>query len=124
MMLLGLALMQCFPDWLLLRFKADANMLKIGVPALRVLSVSFLFAGFCIVTSSVFQALGNGIYSMVISFVRQILVLLPVAYLMSLTDNLEMVWWAFPIAEVACLICCLLFLRRVNRNVLKPMEAD
>lgn len=123
MMLLGLALMQCFPDWLLLRFNADANMLKIGVPALRILSVSFLFAGFCIVTSSVFQALGNGIYSMVISFIRQILVLLPVAYLMSLTGNLEMVWWAFPIAEVACLACCLLFLRKVNRNVLKPMEA-
>ena len=97
-------------------------MLAIGVPALKTLSLSFIFAGFCIVISSVFQALGFGIYSLLVSFVRQIIVLLPVAYLLSLSGDVNMVWWAFPIAEIATVLCCLLFLRRVNRKVLKPME--
>lgn len=122
MMLVGLALMQTIPDKMLLLFDADENMLDIGVPALRTLSVSFLFAGFCIVMSSVFQALGNGIYSMIISFVRQVIVLLPAAYLLSLSGRLELVWWAFPIAEVASVICSLLFLSVINRRILKPMD--
>ncbi len=123
MMLVGLTLMQLFPDTMLLLFDADENMLGIGVPALRILSISFLFAGFCIVISSVFQALGNGVYSMIVSFIRQVIVLLPVAYLMSLTGSVHLVWWAFPIAEIASVVCCLIFLFKINRGILQPMEA-
>ena len=108
---------------MLLLFDADENMLGIGVPALRILSISFLFAGFCIVISSVFQALGNGVYSMIVSFIRQVIVLLPVAYLMSLTGSVHLVWWAFPIAEIASVVCCLIFLFKINRRILQPMEA-
>ena len=109
------------PDKLLLLFKADENMLGIGVSALRTISLSFVFAGFGIVISSVFQALGNGMYSLILSFIRQVVVLLPVAWLMSLTGRLELVWLSFPIAEVACMLCCLFLLVRVNRRVLNPV---
>ena len=122
MMLLGLLIMQVIPDKMLLLFDATENMLKIGVPALRTLSISFLFAGFCIVISSVFQALGNGVYSMIIFFIRQVVVLLPVAYLLSLSGNVDLVWWSFPIAEVVSMICSLLFLAHTNRKIFKPME--
>ena len=96
-------------------------MLGIGVSALRTISLSFVFAGFGIVISSVFQALGNGMYSLILSFIRQVVVLLPVAWLMSLTGRLELVWLSFPIAEVACMLCCLFLLVRVNRRVLNPV---
>ena len=122
MMLIGLAIMQFMPDQMLLLFDAKENMLAIGVPALRILSISFLFAGFCIVISSVFQALGNGVYSLIISFVRQVVVLLPVAYLMSLSGRLELVWWSFPIAEIVSVVCSLIFLGIVNRKILRPMD--
>ncbi len=122
LMLLGLTLMQLIPDKMLLLFEADENMLGIGVPALRTMSVSFIFAGFCIVISSVFQALGNGVYSLFISFVRQVIVLLPVAWLMARSGRLELVWWAFPIAEIASVACCLLLFARLNRKILRPMD--
>lgn len=122
LMLIGLAVMQIFPDKLLLLFQADENMLGIGVSALRTISLSFVFAGFGIVVSSVFQALGNGVYSLILSFIRQVIVLLPVAWLMSLTGRLELVWLSFPIAEVVCMLCCLVLLVRVNKRVLTPLE--
>ena len=122
MMLLGLLIMQVIPDKMLLLFDAKENMLSIGVPALRTLSISFIFAGFCIVIGSVFQALGNGVYSMLVSFIRQVIVLLPVAYLLSLSGDVNLVWWSFPIAEVASMLCSLLFLARINRKIFKPME--
>lgn len=122
MMMLGIALMQTIPDKMLLLFDASENMLGIGVPALRTLSISFVFAGFCIVTSSVCQALGNGIYSIMISFFRQLVVLLPVAYLMSLSNNVNLVWWSFPIAEIASMTCSVVFLLRINKRVLRPLS--
>ena len=122
LMLIGLAVMQIVPDKLLLLFKADENMLGIGVPALRTISLCFIFAGFGIVMSSVFQALGNGVYSLILSFIRQVIVLLPVAWLMSLTGRLELVWLSFPIAEAVCVICCVALLARVNRKILRPLE--
>jgi len=100
-MVIGLLLMQIFPDLALRLFNADENMLSIGIPALRTISLSFVFAGVCIVLGSSFQALGKGVYSMLISFARQIVVLIPSAYLFSLTENVNMVWWAFPLAEIA-----------------------
>lgn len=110
-MLIGLFLFQCFPEWMLGLFNASADMIIDGVPALRLISLSFIFAGFCIVATSVFQALGNGIFSLLISIARQLVVLVPVAYLFSLTRQLWTVWLAFPIAEIASVILCAIFLR-------------
>lgn len=121
LMLIGLAAFQFIPDTLLGFFNASPDMLAIGEPALRTISWSFLVAGICIICSSSFQALGNGIYSLLVSFARQLVVLLPAAFLLSLTGNVNAVWWSYPIAEVASLTCSLLFLRRINRKILAPL---
>ncbi len=117
-MAVGIVVFQVFPSRLFMMFDASETMLAIGVPALRTISLSFAFAGFCIVTGSVFQALGNGVYSMIVSIARQLIVLLPVAYLLSRTGNINAVWWAFPIAEVVSLLLTIFFLIRINRNII------
>lgn len=116
-MLAGLLIFQTLPDKLLALFNASEYMLEIGVPALRIISISFLMAGYAIVTSSVFQALGNGIYSLIISAARQLVVLAPVAYLLAQFGDLNKVWFAFPIAEVACVIICTLFLKQIMKKL-------
>lgn len=122
-MALGIALMQIFPDQLLLLFDASPEMLSIGRVALRTISLSFIFAGFCIVIISSFQALGHGIYSMFISIARQLVVLIPAAYLFSLTGKLHLVWYAFPIAEVVSVIVSIgLFIRIYKRVISKIPE--
>ena len=121
-MLAGVAVFQLLPNVLLGMFEASELMLEIGVPALQTISLHFVLAGFGIVSSSFFQALGHGMLSLVSSLVRQLIVLLPAAYLLSLSGRVELVWWAFPIAEVASVVCCLVFLARVNRRILKPMD--
>ena len=124
-MLVGLMIFQMVPDLLLNLFRSEGdsgNMLVIGIPALRIISLSFLFAGYAIVCSSVFQALGHGVLSLAVSVVRQLVVLLPVGFLLSLTGNLELVWWAFPIAELFSLTLCTIFLRRVNLQEIKPLS--
>lgn len=121
-MLVGLAIFQLLPSQLLNIFNASDEMLRIGDVALRVISPSFLFAGAAIVASSMFQALGNGVFSLIVSVGRQLVVLVPVAYLLSLAGRLELVWWAFPIAEIASVLLSLLFLRRIFRTVIDPME--
>lgn len=118
-MVVGFALMQAIPDKLLLLFDASENMLSLGVPALRIISTSFLFAGFCIVCGSVFQALGNGIYSMFVSIARQMVVLLPVAFLLSKLGEVNYVWWAFPIAEIASLLFSAFFLVKIYHKIIK-----
>lgn len=118
LMLLGVIIFQLFPAPLFALFDASETMLAIGIPALRIISLSFIFAGFCIVCGSLFQALGNGIYSMVVSIARQLLVLLPVAYLLSLSGKVEAVWWAFPIAEIVSLSLTVFFMFRINRKVI------
>lgn len=118
-MLLGLIIFQtCSKDFLLPMFNASDDMIKIGVIALRLISLSFVFAGFCIVSSSVFQALGHGVLSMIVSIVRQLLVLLPVAYLLSLTGNIDLVWLSFPIAEIFSVTLCTIFLIKVYKNTI------
>ena len=92
-------------------------MLAIGQTALRIIGLTFPLAGFCIVAGSVFQALGTPFYSLIVSVCRQICVLLPVAYFLSLTGRLELVWWAFPIAEIVSLSLSAVFLRRTLRKV-------
>lgn len=116
-MFIGIALCQIMPGKLLEIFNASEDMLRIGVPALRIICISFVFAGFCIVASSVFQALGKSIYSLFLSFGRQLVVLVPAAYLLSLTNKIEIVWFAFPIAEIASVTLSLLFLRKIMKNL-------
>ena len=120
-MMVGLLVFQIFPDKLLAMFNASEHMLTIGVPALRIISLSFMFAGFCIVIGSVFQALGNGVYSLAVSVARQLLVLLPAAYLLSLTGKVENVWWSFPIAELMSLAVTLFFYARINKKIISKI---
>ncbi len=123
-MALGVVVMQCIPDKLLLLFEASETMLAIGVPALRIISVHFVVAAYCIVTGSVFQALGYAWYSMINSICRQLVVLLPAAWLLSLTGNLENVWWSFPIAEVVSAVLTSIFLIRIWRNVIAKIGEE
>ena len=117
-MLLGLAVLNIIPATLLKLFDASEAMIAIGVPALRTISISFLFAGFGIICSTVFQALGNAVYSMIVSIARQLAVLLPAAYLLSLTGSVNNVWWAFPIAEVVSFLVTVFFMCRIYRNII------
>lgn len=110
-MLVGLLVFQLIPKELLLMFDASDAMLEIGAPALRIMSLAFVFAGIGIVSGSSCQAFGYSVYSMLISIARQIVVLIPAAYLLSLTGVLRSIWFAFPIAEIFSLILSLFFLR-------------
>ena len=121
-MVVGMAVVQLIPGQLLLLFDASEHMLRIGVPALRIISLCFVFAGFSIVCSSVFQALGNSFFSMIMSITRQLAVLLPAAYVLAHTIGLEAVWYAFPIAEVFCLVIAVLMLRHTYYKVIKPLD--
>ncbi len=120
-MALGLGIFQGGAAVLLGFFDASEHMLSIGVPALRIISFSFLLAGFCIVSSSAFQALGHGMLSLVVSVVRQLVVLLPAAWLLSLSGELNLVWWSFPLAELFSASLCVAFLFRLYRLEVKPM---
>jgi len=120
-MCIGALIFHLLPDKLLLLFNASPDMLGIGEPALRIISLSFLFAGFSVVCGSVFQALGDGMKSLIVSVARQLVVLLPVAYLLSLTGVLNDVWFAFPIAEVASLTLSAVFLRRIYLSKVKML---
>ena len=121
-MLIGLAIFHLLPDRLLMIFNASDTMLEIGMPALRIISLSFLFAGYCIVCSSLFQALGHGMLSLLVSVFRQLVVLLPVAFVFSKTFGLVSVWFAFPIAEVFSLLFSTFFLRYVYRKEIRPLK--
>ena len=122
-MIIGLIIFQTCSGFLLKNlFDASENMLSIGVPALRIISLSFLFAGYCIIVGSVFQALGNGVYSLIVSVARQLVVILPVAYLFARFFGLSMVWWSIPIAEIVSVILSTLLLRRIYRLKVKPLE--
>ena len=121
-MVVGMAVVQLIPGQLLLLFDASEHMLRIGVPALRIISLCFVFAGFSIVCSSVFQALGNSFFSMIMSITRQLAVLLPAAYVLAHTIGLEAVWYAFPIAELFCLVIAVIMLRHTYNKVIKPLD--
>ena len=123
-MIVAVLVFQFLPDRLLGIFQASEDMLAIGIPALRTLSWSFLFGGVTIVLSSVFQALGRGIQSMLISIFRQLLIVLPLAFLLSKTGNLNLVWWAFPVSDVLALIFAGYLLNRTYRQVIVPLEDE
>lgn len=125
LMVLGFAVFQLFPDLLLSMFQSEddpGDLLAIGVPALRIISVSFLLAGFSIVSTSVFQALNHGVLSLTVSLVRQLVVLLPIAFLLSKAFGLSSVWWAFPIAELVAVTMCAVFLLRVYHKDVAHLE--
>ncbi len=123
--LLGLLAFMLIPGPLLRIFNASDEMLRVGVPAIRIIGSTFLFAGTCIAMGSVFQALGYGVYSMIVSFARQLAVLLPSAYLLArvgLRTGVDwLVWLSFPIAEVASLATTLILFSRLYKNVIKPL---
>ncbi len=123
-MAIGLIIFQAFPGLLLKNlFDASEHMLSIGVPALRIISLSFLFAGYCIIVGSVFQALGNAVYSLVISAARQLFVILPVAYVFARLFGLSSVWWSIPIAEIVSVTLSTILLRRIYLLKIKPLES-
>lgn len=115
-MTFGFIVMQVFPDKLLMMFNASDELLKIGVICFRVISISFIFASISIISSGVFQAVGNGILSMIISITRQIFVLIPVAYFFSLTGNVNLVWLGTPVAEVVSAIMCIIGLKKLYKK--------
>lgn len=120
-MLAGLLVFQLAPGALLGMFHPSADFLAIGTSALRIISLHFPIAAFSIILSASFQALGNGIYSTIVSLCRQLLVLLPVAYLLSLTGNVHNVWWSFPVAEIVSLAVTAALFGRIYRQKIKPM---
>lgn len=113
---------QFFPEQLLLMFategQSSAELLEMGVPALRIISLNFIFAGFCIVSGSVFQALGNGVLSLIVSVARQLVVLIPAAYILAHFGGLNALWWAFPLAECMSVVCSAIFLVMVYRKII------
>lgn len=116
-MLVGLIVVQLLPGQILQLFKASPQMLEIGIPAFRIISICFIFAGVSIVISSVCQAVGNSVYSMLVSIFRQLVVLVPAAYFLAQTGRLSLVWWAFPIAELVSVLLCGFFLKSVLRKL-------
>ncbi len=121
-MIAGLLAFQLLPRQLLGIFKPSESFLFIGTAALRIISIHFPLAAIGIALGASFQALGNGIYSTITSLCRQLVALLPAAYLLSLSGNVNMVWWAFPIAELVSVTFTLIFFRRIWRQKVKPME--
>lgn len=123
-MLVGLAVFQLFPQALLGIFNPTEEFLAIGVKALRILCLPFPVAAICISLGASFQALGKGSYSTIVSLCRQLIVLLPVAYLLSLTGSVDNVWWSFPIAEVMSALVTGLLFAKLYRQKVKPLFAD
>ena len=120
-MIIGVLLFELLPAQMLRLFNASEDMLAIGVPALRIIALSFPMAALTITFISVFQALGHGMIGMIISFVRQLVVLLPVAWLLSLLGNVDYVWWSFVVAEVVTLIISISSLKSVTKKELKDL---
>ncbi len=117
MMICGILAFECIPETLLGFFNASEELMKIGVPALRIIATHFIFAGYCIVCSAVFQAVGKGTYSLINSLIRQLFVLLPVAYILSLFGNIDLIWLAFPIAEITSAISSTILFRKIKSHL-------
>ena len=120
-MLAGLLVFQLMPEALLRIFQDEPTFLQVGQVALRIISLHFPLAAICICLISSFQALGTGIYSTFVSLCRQMLALLPAAVLLSLAGNVDLVWWAFPIAELVSVTATLLFFLRIYRKKIRPL---
>ena len=115
---IGFLCFEGIPQILLGMFNALDELLTIGVPALRIIGIHYLIAWFCIVSGTVFQALGKAFFSMIVSIMRQLFVLIPAAYILAKLGGLHVVWWSFPIAEVISLMVSSFFLVRINRTII------
>jgi Na+-driven multidrug efflux pump len=125
-LLVGFTVFQVFPDVLMGIFSTseeahNTHFVEIGVSALRIISISFPLAAFGIALGASFPALGNGVYSTITSLCRQLIALLPVAYLLSLTGDVHAVWWSFPVAEVFSMAVTLFLFLRIYRQKIKPL---
>jgi len=126
-MLVGMAVFQLFPDVLMGIFSTSADaaggeFVALGISALRIISLMFPMAAVGIALGgAAFPAMGNGLYSTITSLCRQLIVLLPAAYLLSLTGDIHAVWWSFPIAEVVSLVITLVLYGKVYRSKIKPL---
>ena len=115
---IGFLCFEGIPQIRLGMFNASDELLTIGVPALRIIGIHYLIAWFCIVSGTVFQALGKAFFSMIVSIMRQLFVLIPAAYILAKLGGLHVVWWSFPIAEVISLMVSSFFLVRINRTII------
>ncbi len=122
-MICGMIVFELFPEVLLNFFSASDAMIEIGVPALRIIAIHFALAGFCIISGSVCQAIGNPMFSLITSVCRQLLVILPVAWALSKTGNLNIVWFAFPIAELFSVALNIIFLKKTMKQANKYMKS-
>lgn len=120
-MCIGTLILQWIPDKLFLLFDASDHMLSMGVPALRIISIHLPLAGIGIISGSMFQALGNAVYSMITSICRQLLVLIPAAWLLAQLGNINYVWWAFPIAEAVSLLLNIVFIIKINKDIISKI---
>ena len=120
-MIVGLLLFQLIPVQLLGMFAPTDDMIRLGETALRIFSVSFVFAGVSIVLSSGFQALGNGFYSMIVFIVRLIVPTLPFAWLFGIIGGVDCIWWSLPVSDLLGLIVAILLMRRIYKNVISKM---
>ena len=118
---IGFICFEFIPQVLLGMFSASAEMLKIGIPALRIIGIHYLIAWFCIICGTVFQALGKAVFSMIVSIMRQLIILVPAAYILSKLGGLHAVWWSFPIAEIVSLMVSLFFLFRIYRTIISTI---
>ncbi|MEF9954809.1 MAG: MATE family efflux transporter [Clostridium sp.] len=123
-MFIGLIIFQVFPVGLFKMFNASDHMLEVGIPALRIISTGFMLAGYCIIISSVFQAMGNGMYSLITAVARQLVCILPLAYLFAKYLGLYAVWYAFPMAELICVIITTYLFRKIYINKIKPLGME
>ena len=122
----GAILFFALPNVLLGFFSATPQMLEIGIPALRIISLSFLFAGMNIALSAVFQAFGKSVFSMIMSFIRQLVVLIPAAYILARyglsIGNNDLVWWSYTIAEISAVFSSVVFFAVLNKKTIKPLN--
>lgn len=118
---IGFLCFEGIPQILLGMFNASDGMLTIGVPALRIIGIHYLIAWFCIIAGTVFQALGKAVFSMIVSIMRQLFVLVPAAYILASIGGLHAVWWSFPIAEIISLIVSVAFLVVINRTIIQKI---
>ena len=120
----GFLAYELIPKALLGMFNASDDMLAIGIPALRIIGIHYLIAWFCIIAGTVFQALGKAVFSMIVSIMRQLFVLVPAAYILASIGGLHAVWWSFPIAEIISLIISVFFLMSINRTVIQKIPEE
>ena len=123
LMIIGIVVFETIPEILLGFFNASKGMITMGVPALRIIAIHFILAGYSIVCSAVFQAVGKGTYSLLSSLIRQLFVLLPCAYILSLFGQLNLIWLAFPIAELVAVIVSTILFNRIKKHLDIIMEA-